>query len=415
MIRTRILFIVSLLISSAPVLAEEMWELPPILYSKTTTSDEIARLVSAIERGETRLPQGTENDVLRFLLDLLKIPESSQILVYSKTSAQNYFISPSTPRALYFNENAYVGHVLGGGFEIIVHEPQVGVAFYFIEREGGRFVIERNSTSCLNCHATRRTESVPGLTVRSVPTDENGNLLLTLGGSRTDHRTPLPKRWAGYYVTGTSSLPHLGNRIFNLQQGLDEIDAAPPLHDLKGKIDTTRYLRGTSDIISLMVLEHQCMIHNLLTRASMDFRSARWRESTLGERRESGQSGKIAESRAQDICDALLFKNEAPIGENGVDGCEEFQTTFTACFPKGKTGDSLADFHLGSRLFKSRCSYMIHSQAFADLPVPVKSAIFRELKERLSGEHPCDWIPVAERLRILGILTDTVPGFSENL
>lgn len=139
----RILTLLSAILTFAisPSKAEEMWELPPVLYSKTRTTDPVARLSSEIARGETRLPDGPENEVLRFLLQRLEVPESSQILVYSKTSAQNYFISPRTPRALYFNRDAYVGHVLGGGFEIIIHDPNVGMAFYFIEKDGG------NSTS----------------------------------------------------------------------------------------------------------------------------------------------------------------------------------------------------------------------------------------------------------------------------
>jgi len=413
--RTPALLIATLATFQTNLLAEEMWESPPILYSKTKTSDPIANLISAIDRGESRLPDGSENDVLRFLLGLLEIPESSQILVYSKTSAQNYFISPRTPRALYYNENAYVGHVLGGGFEIIVHEPQIGVAFYFIEREMEKFQIQRNTSSCLNCHATRRTESVPGLTIRSVPTDENDNLLLPLGSTRTDYRTPIPKRWAGYYVTGTSSLSHLGNRTFDSKTGTRNIEPLPALPDLRNRIDTARYLRATSDIVSLMVLEHQCLMHNLLTRASMDYRRAAWRDSIRKEKTDSTQPQEVAKARASDITDAMLFRDEASMGDNGVDGNEEFQRTFTGRFPKSKSGDSLADFHLGDRLFKSRCSYMIYSQAFLALPFPIKAAVFRELKERLSGENSCAWIPETERGRILAILADTVPGFKDTL
>jgi len=391
--------------------ADEMWELPPILYSKTKATDPIARLSTAIAGGESRLPDGPENEVLRFFLNLLEIPESSQILVYSKTSAQNYFISPSTPRALFFNENAYVGHVLGGGFEIIIHEPQIGMAFYFIERTDGKFHIQRDTSSCLNCHATRRTESIPGLTVRSVPTDENGNLLLNLGSTRTDHRTPIEKRWAGYHVTGGSSLPHLGNRFFTAETGLTEPTPSAPLADLKDRIDVSRYLRGTSDIVSLMVLEHQCLVHNLLTRVSMDYRHAMWRESTIGNNAGSTAPIDAVMPKIRELADAMLFRDEAPMGETGVDGTEEFQRDFTARFPKSKDGDSLADFHLGNRIFKNRCSYMIHSQAFNAMPVPVKIAVLREIRERLAGGKGCDWIAETERKRILGILAATVPDF----
>ncbi len=382
--------------------AQEMWELPPILYSKTAATDPVAKLVAS----GGSLPEGSEQDVLRFLLRLLEIPESSQILVYSKTSAQNYFISPRTPRAIHFNENAYVGHVLGGGFELIVHDDHLGSVFYFIEPEprSGKLEIQRNTTSCLNCHATRRTELVPGLTVRSVPTDADGNLLLTLGSTRTDHRTPLPKRWAGYYVTGGSALPHLGNRTFTLEGGLMADQPQENVKSVSGRIDASRYLSDTSDIVALMVLEHQCLMHNLLINASMEFRRASW----LG----GQQTESLAETKARGIVDVMLFKDEAPMGDGGVDGSAAYQNAFTARFPKTNAGDSLADFHLGNRLFKNRCSYMIHSKAFTTLPAPVKQAVFRELGHRLSTGDDCGWIPEGERRRILEILHETVPGFS---
>lgn len=393
----------------------EMWDLPPIRYSATPATDAIARLVSSIATGEAGLPETSGQDALRFLLRLLDIPEESQILVYSKTSAQNYFINPRTPRVLYFNENAYLGHVLDGGFEIIAHDPLLGPVFYLIEPHENKkgYGIVRNTSSCLNCHANRRTESVPGLTIRSTPTDADGNLLLTLGGTRTDHRTPVPRRWAGYYVTGRSALPHLGNLTFTLEGGIGPMEPAPPLHSLKDKIDTSRYLRDTSDIVALMILEHQCRMHNLLTNASMEYRRAVWMDTTSSRDASAFRASPVAESKARGVVDIMLFKDEAPLGDGGIDGDAAFQEAFARRFPKTESGESLADFHLGNRLFKNRCSYMIYSRAFTDLPAPVKSAIFRELHGRLSGSEPCDWISPAEKARILAILAGTVPGFPE--
>ncbi len=403
----RYLAALTLSAASGVAAAQEMWELPPILYSKTAATDPVARLKEA----GTSLPQESEQETLRFLLRLLEIPESSQILVYSKTSAQNYFISPGKPRAIHFNENAYIGHVLGGGFELIIHDDHLGTVFYFIEPEpGGRKLeIQRNTTSCLNCHATRRTELVPGLTVRSVPTDADGNLLLTLGSTRTDHRTPIPKRWAGYYVTGGSALPHLGNRTFTLEGGLLPDRPQEILKTVSGRIDSSHYLTDTSDIVALMVLEHQCLMHNLLINASMEFRRAVWLEKSTGGR----QSMALAEAKARGIVDVMLFKDEAPIGDGGVDGSAAYQNAFTSRFPKTEAGDSLADFHLGNRLFKNRCSYMIHSKAFTSLPAPVKEAVLRELERRLTSGNGCGWIPEGERKRILEIIHETVPGFSD--
>ena len=64
--------------------AEEMWDLPPLLYTKTAPTGRIAELVASISRGEAALPDGDEQETLRFLLRTLEIPASSQILVYSR-------------------------------------------------------------------------------------------------------------------------------------------------------------------------------------------------------------------------------------------------------------------------------------------------------------------------------------------
>lgn len=41
------------------------------------------------------------------------------------------------------------------------------------------------------------------------------------------------------------------------------------LEDLSGTINTEKYLAPTSDIVALLVLEHQCRMHNLLTKAKL--------------------------------------------------------------------------------------------------------------------------------------------------
>ena len=147
------------------------------------------------------------------MLAELRVPEESQILVFSKTSHQNSLIQPNNPRALYFSENAYVGYVPGGDIEAIIQDSLLGPVYYLIEAGGtGGLEIERDLSTCISCHATSNTEHVPGMLVRSVFPDENGRPLLAMGTRLVDHESPLPERWGGYYVTGRSSLPHLGNR-----------------------------------------------------------------------------------------------------------------------------------------------------------------------------------------------------------
>jgi hypothetical protein len=395
--------------------AVDFWDLPPVRYSDAVATDAVARLAADIAGGRRQLEGATVLDRLREVLRLLEVPEESQTLVFSKTSKQNSLIHPGNPRALYFNERAYVGYVPGGGIEVMAHDPALGPVFYLIDAPlaDRPAVIERDTSSCLSCHGTARTEGVPGPLVRSVFPDEAGHPVGTLGSFLTDHRSPIQERWGGYFVTGRSSLPHLGNRTFAEEDGRQEPVAAPPLLTLRGRIETSRYLRETSDIVALLVLEHQCRVHNLLTAAAMQYRRGYWLQKALNpaEDPDAGSAGRMADESAKELVDTLLFKDEAPLGENGVEGDEAFQDAFAARIPKGKDGRSLADFQLQDRLFKLRCSYMVYSKVFTCLPPRVKNAVLARLHERLDGPDAADWIKPSERKRIVAVLAATLEGW----
>jgi len=99
------------------------------------------------------------------LLNVLKIPVSSQVLVYSATSLQLSYISVKYPRAIYFNDDVYVGHVRGGRIEVISVDPELGAIFSIFDiplGPGQPTVVER-SGRCMNCHANTATGEVPGL------------------------------------------------------------------------------------------------------------------------------------------------------------------------------------------------------------------------------------------------------------
>ena len=399
-----------------PGLAAELWELPPVNYADTPASDRLAELAAGLAKGTRTAEGNTPLERLRFVLRLLDVPPESQILVFSKTSKQNSLIHPGRPRAIYFNENAYVGYVPSGMIEAIVHDPLLGVIFYHIDPGDGPRppVIQRDSSDCLACHGTARTEAVPGLLVRSVYPDATGQPLLPLGSFLSTQSSPLPERWGGYYVTGRSSLPHLGNRTFQETAERPPAVAAPARTTLADTIDTTPYLRPTSDIVALMVLEHQCALHNLLTAAAMQYRRIDWLQRALNPQADpaAGAAGQHADHAALGIVDALLFKNEAPLGDEGIDGDPAFQEAFTARFPKTPTGHSLADFNLSDRLFKLRCSFMIYSKAFAAMPERVKTAVFARLRDALQDPAIAPQLKPQERARIDEILRATVPGYA---
>ena len=387
--------------------AEEVWNLAPVNYESSVAADRLADLREEIEAEWAGL---APVEALRRLLEALDVPESSQVLVFSKTSKQVGLIGPESPRAIYFSEDAYVGHVPGGALEVVVQDPVLGPIFYLLERgEGGRLRVARDDGNCLSCHGSSRTEGVPGMLVRSVFPDGKGRPRFGMGTTDVDARTPVERRWGGYYVTGTTASAHLGNRWFAGEEDreprhweLEEIEAA------KG----AAYPRATSDVVALLVLEHQCRMHNLLTAASMQYRRARFLSAAAnpGGDPDGGVTERVATGLAERVVDALLFRDEADLGE-GATGDPEFQEAWTARFPRAATGESLADFKLYGRVFKNRCSYMIHSEAFEALPVPVKKKVLAVLRSRIEGPEEAAWIGGSEKRRLAAILRETVAGY----
>lgn len=401
--------------------ATDLWDMPPIRYSDTASNDPIARLAAEIQAGKREINAMEPLARLRFILKLLDIPQESQVLVYSKTSKQNSLIHPGNPRCVFFSENAYVGYVPGGDIEVITHDPLLGSVFYLIGAGGGDqpLRISRDTSDCMSCHGTARTESVPGVLVRSVFPDNDGQPLLSLGTFQIDHSSPIRERWGGYYVTGRSSLPHLGNRIFKDSTERSFPAEALELATVAGKTDTTRYPRATSDIVALMLLEHQCSVHNQLVSATMNYRRIHWLQKSLDPAADpdAGAAGKHADESARKIAGLLLFENEAELGENGIEGDPAFQEAFSRRFPKTQDGRSLADFQLNDRLFKHRCSYMVYSEVFKSLPQRVKSAVIARLRAILESDPAPDNHPeikASERRKIAAILRETLPGWDEN-
>lgn len=393
----------------------DFWDQSPISYGDTAATDRLAKLKIAFESGDVRFDQKSDPARLKFILKTLDIPEESQILVFSKTSFQNSLINPSNPRALYFSENAYVGYVPGGAVEAIVQDPILGPVFYIIETgKKGKILIERDTRKCLSCHATSRTENVPGVLIRSVFADELGRPLLQLGSTDIDQRTPIAQRWGGYYVTGNSSLPHLGNRIFTTDG--DSSPKSSHLKDMSEVINVSNYPQVTSDIVALLILEHQCQIHNAINAATLNYRRLRFFSETLNpsDDPDKGSAGAVADSWAKTITECLFFKNEANL-KDGVEGDERFEEAFQARYPRTADGQSLADFKLYGRIFKHRCSYMIYSQAFQNLPPSIKNRVYANMNKTLLGENPeIDWLSKSERKKISHILTATLKDWKKS-
>ena len=106
----------------------------PIRYQDAEVHDPVAALQQKIDGGEVSLEYDDRQGYLRSVLTKLRIPVSSQTLVFSKTSFQYKKISPEHPRALYFNDNVYVGFVHDGkALEIVSFDPNQGAIFYLLD------------------------------------------------------------------------------------------------------------------------------------------------------------------------------------------------------------------------------------------------------------------------------------------
>lgn len=399
-------------VASMASAAVDFWDLAPIQYSDTPATDRLTKLAKELEAEPMKSLSAL--DRLRFVLEQLEVPEESQVLVFSKTSKQIGLIGPLNPRALYFSENSYVGYVPGGAIEVITEDPVLGPVFYLVDQGGPSGLrIDRDTSDCFSCHGTTRTRGVPGVLVRSVFPDADGHSIGSYGSETVVTETPIPKRWGGYYVTGQSAHPHLGNQIFD--EETEPLAKAQSLETLESRIQTGKYLRPTSDVVALMILEHQCEVHNLLTEASMRYRRAYYLAKALDPNADpdEGQAGRVADSSAVRIVDALLFKDEADLGE-GIEGDEAFQKEFEARFPRTEEGDSLADLRLYKRLFKNRCSFMIYSESFRALPPRVRRVVMDRLDEALdpSNDEIAPDLSASEKERIASIIEKTLPDES---
>src|SRR5687767_1606694 len=135
----------------------------PINYSNAPVNDPVAVLQRKIEKGEVKLARDPQHGYLKSLLDELKIPVSSQVLVFSKTSFQRNRISPKTPRALYFNDDVYVGYIPGSPMiEVSAVDSKLGGIFYTLEQNSEAKPKFVRTDQCLECHASVKSMGVPG-------------------------------------------------------------------------------------------------------------------------------------------------------------------------------------------------------------------------------------------------------------
>jgi Fic family protein len=124
----------------------------------------------------------------------------------------------------------------------------------------------------------------------------------------------------------------------------------------------------------------------------------------------NSSSMRAAKRSAEEIVEGLLFCNEAKIEGDGIEGDKAFEEAFAAQAKLSKSGKHLRKFRLYGRLFKYRCSYMIHSEAFLALPEVIQKLTFQRIHEILTAETPpegYEHLKTKEKKTILEILLDT--------
>lgn len=402
----------------------------PINYFDEATANPVARLAAEIAAGRRKLQYEEGTGYLRSLLSALNVPVESQVLVFSKSSLNERLISPQVPRAIYFNDDVYVAWVPdAASLEISAVDRDKGAVFYTLVQQPQPMPALQREPRCLVCHVSSSTLDVPGHMLRSFETTETGKLLT--GYSRVTHDTPYEHRWGGWYVTGKpSELPHLGNLAGESQFARHRKEPSYPgvVENLEGRFDTAAYLTATSDVVALLVLDHQVHFQNLCIRLGM--------ESRLG---------LPTESTAKRLARYLLFA-DAPDLPAAVQGSSGYAAWFerhgtkeaaqeasqgtdtdrTVNRDRGRTQSTKRDhsspdaashplrkLNLKDRVFEHRLSYLIDSAAFDGLTPQARQAVYRHVAELLLGDgsENLDW-PADQRKATWALLLavrDDVP------
>ncbi|MGA0805346.1 MAG: hypothetical protein ACO3PV_02370, partial [Pseudohongiellaceae bacterium] len=239
-------------------------------YNEAARDNRIARLAEQLASGGLELEWRAPRGYFDAFLAALEIDPASQVLVFSKTSLQYQKISWQKPRGIYFNDDTWIGYVQDSDIvEVTVLDAKLGPVFYvFHNRRNSTEPFERLNHKCLVCHDSNGTMGggIPLLLARSALYDSGSNQLKDFSGiGNTTDQTPFAERWGGWFVTGQhGSQTHLGNLQLPDAAAVEQVEQhlRGNLDTLAGQglFDTAAYARATSDIVALMVLEHQLTV-----------------------------------------------------------------------------------------------------------------------------------------------------------
>ena len=400
----------------------------PIRYSTAKVNDRVAKLATQLNDGRVKLKWDDSTGWLPSLLKELELDAASQSLVFSKTSLQATRIDPSNPRALYFSDDVYLGFVPGGRIiELSAVDPVQGAIFYSIEQQRSAMPkIARDKTECMTCHGTSKTQNVPGYLVRSLFPLATGQPNSSLGSTTTDHTTPFTERYGGWYVTGQhGTMRHRGNAFADQDATEPIMDFEPGanLDSVPSRVDTSKYASDKSDVVALMVLEHQSQMHNAITAASYEARRAMHYDKEMNALfkrpmdRVSDSTKRRIQSAGDRLLKHLLFNDEAKLSSS-VKGNSRYAEQFELRGPFDAQRRSLRQFDMQTRMFKYPCSFLIYSESFERLPEPMLNYVESRLVAVLTNQDDdpaFDHLSKIDRVAILEILVETKPAFRQRL
>jgi hypothetical protein len=398
-------------------------EYPLMHYERTPTHNAIARLQERLAAGSVKLTYAAPRGYLDSLLAALAIDPSSQSLVYSKTSLQTGSISAATPRALYFDTDTYVGFVQGSGnLELGTMDSELGQVFYTLpNRDNSAAQLQRETLTCLACHDTYEMMGggVPRFLLMSSYVSIHGDQLTHEDNILTTDETPLDSRWGGWYVTGqTGKQVHVGNILVKDVQELVKLDSVRRgnIDTLEGLFDTRPYLSDKSDVVALLVLQHQVTVQNLLTRANFETRKAL---AAVGQK-PAAMPKKIREALQGDLDDlakAMMFGDAAPYSDT-IRGNSGFDAWFQKQGIRDSQGRSLRELDLKTRLLRYPLSYLVYTASFDDLPDYARDYVFSRFALVLRGRETSAtyaFMSDSDRRDTLAILASTKPAFAQYL
>ncbi len=402
---------------------------PYIHYSDPPVHNEIARLQQRLDNGSLRLTATPEHGYLEPLLAALNINPDSQTLVFSKTSLQVDAISAATPRAIYFNDDTYVAWVQKTGIlEIVTMDADRGPVFYTLLASDPKPRLERQTLRCLTCHDTfgEMGGGVPHFLFESTYDRAGANLIPDAVARETTDETPIAQRWGGWYVTGQDGGAfHLGNILPPESRSPVNIDKIRrgSLASLDSLLDTAPYLRPTSDIVALLVLEHQVTVHNQIIHANFKSRMMLNKEQPGSDAATMhwSQLTPTAQTRLhlmlRPLVNALLMVQAAPLPQKVV-GSNGYAAWFQSQGVRDTQGRSLRQLDLVTRLFRFPMSFLIYSEGFDALPLCAREHVYAQLAQILRAPNPgtpYDGRSAQDRRAAFDILIATKPEFARSV